>query len=329
MTLGKIEHIELELTSRCNASCSVCPRFYNGSLNPYFQTTDLSLQDLKNINEDIWQTIKTVVLKGTVGDAGSCPELLSILEFLNQKDLDIYFHTNGAVKTAEWWSNLGKNISRIRTRFCLDGIDEDTHLTYRKTSFTKVIENAKAYIAAGGDAEWFFIIFKHNEDQIEHAIELATHMGFKNFIAAYSDRYEQSDNTQIPTNFSYDNSQKKIKISEYKIFKWPTNDLNVSNFYNTDLKKTKKINVCPNLATNTIYIAADGLVWPCCYYGSSNLTRDQLFWNFYSKKILQNDFTSMNIKHNTLDNIMKSDIWQWWDDYVIKFNPKKCLQYCG
>ena len=43
------------------------------------------------------------------------------------------------------------------------------------------MENAEAYLKAGGIARWDFIVFKHNEHQVEQAEALAKKMGFKQF----------------------------------------------------------------------------------------------------------------------------------------------------
>ena len=44
------------------------------------------------------------------------------------------------------------------------------------------MENSKAFIEAGGNAEWQFIIFDYNEHQVEEAKNIAFDMGFKNFF---------------------------------------------------------------------------------------------------------------------------------------------------
>ena len=41
--------------------------------------------------------------------------------------------------------------------------------------------NVKSFIQAGGEAHWEFLVFKHNEHQVEEARNLAREMGFKEF----------------------------------------------------------------------------------------------------------------------------------------------------
>ena len=47
---SRIRQVHLEITSRCNASCPMCPRNVNGgALNPNLPLTELSLSDVKTI----------------------------------------------------------------------------------------------------------------------------------------------------------------------------------------------------------------------------------------------------------------------------------------
>ena len=55
--------------------------------------------------------------------------------------------------------------------------------------FNKVIENAKSYIDAGGRAQWNFIVFKHNEHQVEEAKELSKQLGFYNILIRNTGRF--------------------------------------------------------------------------------------------------------------------------------------------
>lgn len=316
-----IRFLELELTSRCNAKCSVCPRYDSGNLNKNFQIHDLSLEALQNnISTEIWNNIETVVLKGTVGDAGFHPRLTEILNFLKDKNTSL--HTNGSNRSVEWWKSIVRD--NLITRFCLDGIDAETHFVYRQTSFDKVLEHAKAYISAGGRAEWLFIIFKHNQHQVEAAKQMASDLGFESFVAIYSDRYDIDERTQSPENFNLNLSH--IINSKRNGFTWPSTNVKIENFYGTNQKKVLE---CPNLKSKLIYIAADGNVWPCCYYGSSNLTKNNIFWKVYKNKALNNNETTVNINTRPLVEILQDKGWQWWDSYVTINNPKTCQQYCG
>jgi len=319
--MRKIEYLELEITSRCNAQCIVCPRYDNGILNKNFIVTDLTPETLqRNFTTEILSTIKSIILKGTIGDAGFHPNLDGVLDLFADKS--IFLHTNGSSRTSEWWHNVAKKYPNLRVRFCLDGLDFETHFLYRKTNFNKVLENARSFIAGGGIAEWFFIIFRHNQHQINDCLKLAKDYGFSKFTAIYSDRY--GENFEEPVNFT--TNLNHILWTNVTNFDWPTNEIKTINFYNAN---QNKLQCCPNLKNNVTYIGSDGTVWPCCYYGSSNMTKDDMFWKLIQNKVLNKDPSRININERLITDIMNDPIWKWWDDYVSVTNPKKCQQYCG
>ena len=61
------------------------------------------------------------------------------------------------------------------------------------------MENAKAFIDAGGNARWYFIEFQHNYHQIEQAQSMASDMGFKQFNAKYTGRFAEQQQTKVET----------------------------------------------------------------------------------------------------------------------------------
>ena len=90
----------------------------------------------------------------------------------------------------------------------IDGISETTYNQYRLGGdYLKIIENVKSFMALkkqGGYKkpfiEWQFVVFKHNEHEIEDAKKLAKSIGVDNlvFIPAYTedDNNHQDDNTK-------------------------------------------------------------------------------------------------------------------------------------
>jgi MoaA/NifB/PqqE/SkfB family radical SAM enzyme len=112
---------------------------------------------------------------------------------------------------------------------------------YRKNvKYNKVIENATAFIQAGGRAQWNFIVFKHNEHQVEAARQLAQSMGFKWFRAKVSKR---------PT----------VAGLEY-----PVN-------FGTDYRKKSGYINCISKKENSIFISATGTVSACCWLGEKKI----------------------------------------------------------
>ena len=73
--------------------------------------------------------------------------------------------------------------------FGIDGLEDTNHIYRQGTVFKQIIRNVKAFIQAGGRAQWDFIVFKHNEHQVEKAGELSKKLGFEIFSIKRSNRF--------------------------------------------------------------------------------------------------------------------------------------------
>ena len=85
----------------------------------------------------------------------------------------------------EYWTKVGnvlKNLKRHSVIFGIDGLSDTHHIYRRNTKYEDVINNAKAFIAAGGRANWQYIIFDHNKHQTEEAKHIAKELGFDDII---------------------------------------------------------------------------------------------------------------------------------------------------
>ena len=90
-------------------------------------------------------------------------------------------------RTIKFWEDLGRR--KISVFFGLDGTDQKSLEKYRiGSNFKKVQENYRAFIGAGGNATWQFIVFDHNEHLIKEAENMSKVEGFKRFRKIYSHR---------------------------------------------------------------------------------------------------------------------------------------------
>lgn len=181
----------------------------------------MSFEAFKNcINTTTAYNLKCVEFNGTWGDAIMHPELDKFVEYIldikkqimplnNDNQLGVKLATNGAIRTPQWWSNLAKLMNEFdqltldytngrkkanenRIVFAIDGMDNVTHQMYRRgCELDRVFENAQAFIDAGGKAEWQWIEFKHNEHQIDDAVEMARKMGFSHIYTRGSRRLKE------------------------------------------------------------------------------------------------------------------------------------------
>ena len=151
-------------------------------------------------------------------------------------------NTNGGIGTTNWWSNLGTMLNRPEDYviFSIDGLQDTNHLYRRNVIWDKVIENARAFISAGGQAHWEMLLFDYNEHQLAEVKSLAQSMGFKFF------------NTKVSRRFKY----------------YPVVGINPPTGYVNE-EIGKKIQ-CHAIKENSVYISARGILHPCCWLGYKN-----------------------------------------------------------
>lgn len=189
-----ITEYQIEVTTYCNASCPQCPRNVQGSrINPWLPLTSLPRELLAaRFPAELCQRLRQIFFCGSYGDPIMHKEFLGILEdFRNKsKTLWLYLHTNGGAHDEAWWRQLAIVLDgHGQVDFGIDGIGPTLSLYRRHVDYQKVINNARAFIQAGGRAKWNFIVFRHNEHEVDAARALAQEFGFVDFLARRTGRF--------------------------------------------------------------------------------------------------------------------------------------------
>ncbi len=283
MRWNDVKSLHLEITALCNAACPACSRYPTSGyfVHPYISTSDTwSLEQVKKRlpPEDI-ANIKLFFINGTLGDFIANFHALEIVEYFKQcaPDSSIRINTNGSARTREWWARLG-SIPNVHVVFALDGL-EDTHALYRRnTDFNKIIENARAFIQAGGSAEWVMTVFRHNQHQIEACNSLAVQYGFKNFTKRFNNRHHvpvrDRDGKMIYRLESADDSPLDMlqTIAEQDIIKKETYFKKNAVIFTPQEQINRPLaggkSDCGSLTRREIYISAQWAVVPCCFLGN-------------------------------------------------------------
>ena len=192
ITIKNLNKINAELTNYCNAACPMCARYsIDGVLNKELvNTMHTSLALIKEkIGTDIVKRLQYFTSCGNLGDGAMNPECLEIYKWLRQTnpDLQLTLHTNGGARTPEFWREMAR--IKVSVTFAIDGLEDTNHLYRRNVRWSKLMENIKAFIDAGGNAGWAMLIFKHNESQIEQCRSLSRTLGFRSFGVQQSSRW--------------------------------------------------------------------------------------------------------------------------------------------
>lgn len=272
LKLADIRHVQIELTTRCNARCPMCMRNYRGmDYNSGYPLTELRLADIKHIlkPEFLKQLTKGVTFNGNLGDFGLAHDALEIVEYLVESNIPVHINTNGSMRTPAWWAGLA--LPKVRVGFALDGL-ADTHNLYRlDTDWHRVIENAQAVIAAGGDAVWRFIPFDHNRHQEQACRDLAKELGFSTFVNIDDGRNRGPVYTRTGEFSHYLGEpftpQEQANPPDIK----PMLESHITWFDHRTVKCDKDTPVldmtCQHVRQKELYITADGHVFPCCFLG--------------------------------------------------------------
>lgn len=189
-----IDEYQLEITSYCNAACPQCPRNINGGdINPYMPLVHLPREVInRNFDTALCQRLRQIFFCGSYGDPGMHPDFLGILHDFRTKSprLWLYVHTNGGMHNEDYWGQVGELLGPDgQIDFGIDGLEDTLHLYRKNVDYHKVMANVRAFIQAGGRAQWNFIVFQHNEHQVEQARALSQELGFVNFLARRTGRF--------------------------------------------------------------------------------------------------------------------------------------------
>ena len=181
------------------------------------------------------------------------------------------------------------------------------------------MNNVESFLSAGGKAIWDFLIFKHNQHQIEKAENLSKKLGFIRFEKKYTTRWDDfnSDGKWI--------QRESIQVNDYKLEK-VAKKIEAPGLHITQKSKitdtfiTRKIN-CFSFHKNKseIYIAAIGDVSPCCWLGDLKI---------HEAKNIIDDYTKININHCSLDEILSGGFFQELSNGIQGKEGARRLQTC-
>ena len=91
-------------------------------------------------------------------------------------------NTNAGARDEVWWTKLAETFGRMGTViFSVDGLADTNHLYRQGVSWKAVERSMDAFIEAGGRARWDFLVFEHNQHQVEEARALSEQKGFEKF----------------------------------------------------------------------------------------------------------------------------------------------------
>lgn len=331
-----VREIDIEHSSVCNAACPQCTRELKPGDYSWFNQTWLDNDFYENcIPQKIYDNLETIFFSGMVGDPCAAPNFLEVCKIIKRKapHINIKISTNGGMKNSEWWRELASILSKGSwVRFAIDGL-EDTNEIYRVgVKWHKTIENAKAFIDAGGEAEWQWIAFKHNEHQIDEARKLSQDIGFDRFIVRRSHKF------LLDALFEMNYTIKGIKIQQPDQEQY-VHPLILQKKKNYNLQEALKISnsseiSCDAQKRKAAYISAEGFLLPCVYTATCiHLYKHKDLGDGWKELWEKYGEDKINLYNNEWDEIVKGkffyEISQGWLREYSSGRLAACGLFCS
>lgn len=311
-----IKEIHLEVTSKCQARCPMCPRRISGGmLNPLITLDEITLAQFQEwFPVNFVKQLDRLFMCGNLGDPIIAEDTLEIFNYLrtNNPNIRLSMHTNGSARNKKWWHDLA--FLNVYVTFGIDGL-EDTHHLYRvSTDWNKIIENAKAFIDNGGQAEWHMLVFKHNEHQVEDCRAIANEMKFNNFTVKHTSRFKNDkwavlDDLGKPTHY--------LEPTE--------KSTNMIPLVQAAMESTAPHIICKAKKQSQIYVAANGTVSPCCWLDFGWILPSQESRIDYMEQIE----IFPNLHKQSLKEIFDSDYFTNIENTWTNKPLQECSKQCG
>lgn len=270
-----IKTIHLEVTQHCQASCPMCDRNMNGEgINPHINLDELTLEDCKRIflPEFIGQ-LKTMYMCGNLGDPIVAKDTLEIFKYFREHNPSMWLsmNTNAGARDELWWTELAHVFGRMgAVIFSVDGLSDTNHLYRQGVVWDRVERAMKSFTAAGGRARWDFLVFEHNQHQVEIAEQLATEWGFEKFIAKKTGRFvtatvDPKDKHQAKDRKGNDSTELKKPDQKYVNKALSKQDVIINKYGSMDAYYDAAPIRCKVKDEGSLFITAEGLALPCCW----------------------------------------------------------------
>jgi MoaA/NifB/PqqE/SkfB family radical SAM enzyme len=243
----------IEPSDRCNLNCPLCP---TGRRLSGRKETNLPMETFKQAVDPLAPYLYEAYLYNW-GEPLLNPELFDLVKYCSQRRIRTVVSTNLTLFESRMMDPLMD--SKLDTLIVsLDGASGDTYSKYRRGGdFEKAMGNLKAIAAQKIKRRvklprliWQFIVFRHNESEINRAIAMAKQLGIDEikFIASFAKMETLAYNVA---------DKKREEVEDYL----PQDHR--YHLYKSNKAAARKFLQCPFLWSQ-IAVRTDGGIAPCC-----------------------------------------------------------------
>jgi hypothetical protein len=331
---AEVRNLHLEPSAKCQAACPMCGRnIAGGRTRANLPLDEITLADFVDwFSPAFLAQLSTLTFCGNFGDPIIAQDCLPMLEHARRMNRRLHLNliTNGSARPASFWSDLGS--LGASAHFALDGATADSHQRYRRhTRFDTILGNARTFIAAGGQATWDMLVFAHNQHEVEAARAMARAMGFDRFVLKSTTRFNGPDHRVLD-----DAGQEIDRLHPSDRFPAPA----LAQKPGPDALATCAIQ-CKVIPQGSVYVAATGHVFPCCWLGallhekpglpdSRGNGRPAATHQSYHDLVARIGEDRLNLRHTPLAVIIERHL----PHFARAWGPgpgrlMKCAQICG
>lgn len=336
-----IEELHVEITNKCNAACPMCNRNIHGGVDrPGRGSSEWDLDDINKVFKDL-PNLKFVYFCGTHGDPLASRYIFEAIEAAKNAGAKIEMFTNGSLKTEQWWKKLTAILdSKDRITFGVDGI-ETNHLYRQNTNIEKILKHIKICCDSAVKVRWDYLVFKHNEYEMEKCKELAKNLGVDHFRFRRTARFDEFEKFPVfdknfnvthylepPENEEWRHPgtyEMKMILSDLKLVGKRRSNMTDFEWGDFSLPNNWKIN-CMYQESKKIYVNNRMEVFPCCYISDEFETYKTL-----SKDQLRYPLGELTLRNKTWKEILDSKYFA--EDLVKSWQNKnvhpRCIKTCS
>jgi MoaA/NifB/PqqE/SkfB family radical SAM enzyme len=308
----------------CNALCLGCARTDIANFNkkrPMIPNKAMLSVDIivKAISE--FRSITDLDFCGTVDDPFMHPDFDKILQAaLDNNVKRIFIHTNGSIRNIAYWkkcADILKQFEYHELKFSVDGLSDTNHLYRQHTNFDKIMENAEAFIEAGGNAVWQFLVFPWNEHQVDDARQLSKSMGFSTFIV-------RNERSIIASQGLSAEDVRDIKADNAEAKPANSNPIERVLIDGEDIEDNEID--CFFQKEKMYFIDFDARVWPCCFLRNTEFFGQNTDWKQVKNNMydVYDDPTWNRIDMHTAQEILNHPFYA--NDLAYSFSEKYGLE---
>jgi MoaA/NifB/PqqE/SkfB family radical SAM enzyme len=366
--------VHVEATTRCNSRCPSCPRFIDSTpiTNPALVLDEIKIDEFKAWlpPEFLQQHAECFNFCGNYGDPMMCTDIVEIIEYLVENNvLKIALHTNGGMRNKKVWNRLGQLLNKRNRHvvWSVDGLEDTNNLYRREVKWKNIVNNIKEFNSTGGYSIHDFLVFKHNEHQVEEVKAFFKSLGVKDtqikspfgmtdestqtyhkrsvfdkngkftHWLEQADRFRLDNYTDSQAHWQKDSNIPLMEEWMSKRIKEPIAYVPEIN-YNNKEKTIKQFDyaedsvvVCKALNEySEIFLNPNGDIVPCCFMGQI-ISNHQPVTDIMTREAFK-PFSKLNLNHNSIENILgiiDDKVASKWGCSHAEGRSTTCSTMCG